>query len=337
MAWSLGELAKLLGAELRGDPACQVDNVATLERAKPGSLSFLSNRVYRHYLATTQASAVVLAARDLESCPVAALVMENPYLGYARAAAVLNPPVSWSGGIHETASVCSDARVHQSAWVGPNAVIEAGAQIEADVFVGPCCTVGRDTLVGESTRLVANVTLCHGVRIGRRVLVHPGAVVGADGFGIANDEGVWVKVPQLGGVQIADDVEIGANTTIDRGALEDTVIETGVKLDNQIQIGHNVRVGPHTAIAGCVAIAGSVRIGARCTIGGSSALSGHIEIADDVHLTGGTQVAKSIPAPGIYSSGIPAQENRNWRKMVTRFAQLDSLFRRLRVLERHSK
>jgi UDP-3-O-[3-hydroxymyristoyl] glucosamine N-acyltransferase len=263
--------------------------------------------------------------------------MENPYLGYARAAAVLNPPVSWSGGIHETASVCSDARVHQSAWVGPNAVIEAGAQIEADVFVGPCCTVGRDTLVGESTRLVANVTLCHGVRIGRRVLVHPGAVVGADGFGIANDEGVWVKVPQLGGVQIADDVEIGANTTIDRGALEDTVIETGVKLDNQIQIGHNVRVGPHTAIAGCVAIAGSVRIGARCTIGGSSALSGHIEIADDVHLTGGTQVAKSIPAPGIYSSGIPAQENRNWRKMVTRFAQLDSLFRRLRVLERHSK
>lgn len=161
--------------------------------------------------------------------------------------------------------------------------------------------------------------------------------MGADGFGIANDEGVWVKVPQLGGVQIADDVEIGANTTIDRGALEDTVIEAGVKLDNQIQIGHNVRIGPHTAIAGCVAIAGSVRVGARCTIGGSSAISGHIEIADDVHLTGGTQVAKSIPAPGIYSSGIPAQENRNWRKMVTRFAQLDSLFRRLRALEGRSK
>ncbi len=337
MAWSLGELANLLGAELHGDPSSKVEHVATLEHATPGSLSFLANRVYRHYLATTKASAVLLARKDLAACPVAALVMDNPYLGYARAAAMLNPTPPWLGGVHECAWVSGDAHVHERAWVGPNAVVEAGATIEQDAFVGPCCVVGRDSVVGQGSQLVASVTLCHGVHIGRRALIHPGVVVGADGFGIANDAGAWVKVPQLGGVRVGDDVEIGANTTIDRGALEDTVIEVGVKLDNQIQIGHNVRIGEHTAIAGCVAIAGSVRIGARCTIGGSSAISGHIELGDDVHLTGGTQVAKSIPAAGVYSSGIPAQENRNWRKMVTRFTQLDSLFRRLGALEKRYK
>jgi UDP-3-O-[3-hydroxymyristoyl] glucosamine N-acyltransferase len=188
--------------------------------------------------------------------------------------------------------------------------------------------------IGDDTRLVANVTLCHGVRIGERVLIHPGAVIGADGFGLANDGGVWVKVPQLGGVRIGDDVEIGANTTIDRGALDDTVIERGVKLDNQIQIGHNVHVGEHTAIAGCVGIAGSTRIGKRCTIGGAARINGHLELADDVHVTGATLVPKSITEPGVYSSGMVAQGNKEWRRTMARINQLDEMARRLKALER---
>ena len=333
MGYKLGELAELLGAELHGDPEGMIERVSTLAGASPGALSFLHNRRYRTDLTTTRATAVVLAEEFLPDCPTNSLVLSNPYVGYAKAAAMLTHSLDARSGVHPSAQVSRCASIHESAWIGPQCAIGAGAQVDAGVSVGPGCVLEGDVQVGADSTLVANVTLYRGVRIGRRVLVHPGAVIGADGFGIANDDGVWVKVPQLGGVRIGDDVEIGANTTIDRGALEDTVLEDGVKLDNLIQIGHNVQIGAHTAIAACVAIGGSARIGRRCTIGGAASLAGHLEIADDVHLTATTAVPNSIARPGVYSSGMPVQENRVWRKNVTRLRQLDDMARRLRRLE----
>ena len=333
MGFSLGELAQQLGAELHGDADCEVFRVATLERAQPGDLSFFSNRRYKSQLLCTRASAVILAPADAPACPVASIALENPYLGYARAAALLSPSLEAPRGIHETAVVASDACVAPSAWVGPQAVLESGVAVGERVVIGPGSVVGRDSKIGPESILVANVSVCHRVTIGARVLIHPGVVIGADGFGLANDDGVWEKVPQLGGVRIDDDVEIGANTTIDRGALEDTVIETGVKLDNQIQIAHNVQIGANTAIAGCVAIAGSVRIGKRCTIGGAAAIGGHLELADDVHITGASNVRKSIKEPGIYSSGMAVQDNKSWRRMHARLMRLEEMARRLKALE----
>ncbi len=336
MRLTLGDLATRLGAELRGDPETQVDRVATLSAATPGTVSFLANRRYRAFLKSTEASAVLVEAEFADECPTAALVTDNPYLGYARTAAWLNPVPCGPAGVHPSAWVSDTAVIHPSAGIGPQSVVESGARVGARARVGPGCVVGPDALVGEDTVLGANVTLCRQVSIGARGLVHPGAVIGADGFGIANDHGVWVKVPQVGGVVIGDDVEIGANTTIDRGALEDTVIEDGVKLDNLIQIGHNVHIGAHTAIAACVAIGGSARIGRRCTIGGAASLAGHLEIADDVHLTATSAVPKSIEEPGTYSSGMPVMENRAWRKMIIRMRQLEGIARRLKRLERGS-
>jgi len=330
---TLGAIAEALSARLRGDAGVRVARVATLAGAGPGDLSFLANRRYRPQLRATRASAVILAEEFAADCPCAALVMDNPYLGYARAASLLNPPLPVPRGVHPRAVLEPGAQVHEDAWVDAGAVIQRGARIGARALVGPCCVVGEEAAVGEDTRLVASVTLCRGVRLGRRVLVHPGAVIGADGFGIANDDGVWEKVPQLGGVRIGDDVEVGANTTIDRGALEDTVIEDGVKLDNLIQIGHNVHIGAHTAIAACVAIGGSARIGRRCTIGGAASLAGHLELADDVHLTATSAVPNSIAEPGVYSSGMPVQENRAWRRNVIRLLQLDEMARSLKALQ----
>ena len=333
MEMTLGALAAALPATLHGNPGIRIHGVATLASAGPGTLTFLANRRYRPQLATTAASAVVLDEEFLAECPVAALVMANPYLGFARAAAMLNPPPVAPTGVHPRAVVDARAQVHAQAWVGPGAVIEAGAVIGAGVFVGPRCLVGEDVIIGEHSRLVANVTLCRSVRVGRRALLHPGVVIGADGFGIASDEGTWVKVPQLGSVRIGDDVEIGANTTVDRGALDDTVIEDGVKLDNLIQVGHNVRIGAHTAIAACVAIGGSAHIGRRCTIGGAASVAGHLEIADDVHLTATSAVPNSITRAGVYSSGMPVQENKAWRRSVIRLRQLDDMARTLKALE----
>ncbi len=337
MGLLLGELAERLGAELHGDCTDRVEAVATLERAQPGDISFFSNRRYKKHLLETAATAVILARHDLDECPVASLVVENPYLGYARAAAIFNPSPDPPHGIHPSARVEADACVHATAWVGPNAIIESNAHVGEGAYIGPMSVVGKGARVGPGTCLVANVILCHGVEIGSRGVIHPGVVIGADGFGIANDNGVWVKVPQLGSVKVGDDVEIGANTSIDRGALEDTVIELGVKLDNQIQIGHNVRIGAHTAIAGCVCIAGSARVGSRCTIGGAVSIGGHLEIADDVHITGGTLVPKSITRPGIYSSGLMALDNRSWKRAHARFSQLDDMARRLKALEDEAK
>jgi UDP-3-O-[3-hydroxymyristoyl] glucosamine N-acyltransferase len=334
LGYSLRDIAEELGAQVHGDENCRIDRVATLADAEPGGISFLANRRYRSQLLTTRASAVILEAEFLSSCPVSALVVSNPYLGYARVAALLAPEQPVPAGIHPSAYVSDRATVDASACIGPQAVVENQASVGARSHIGPGCVIDRGATIGDDCTLKANVTICHHVRIGDRALLHPGVVIGADGFGIANNGGVWVKVPQLGAVVIADDVEIGANTTIDRGALGDTVIEEGVKLDNLIQIGHNVRIGAHTAIAAGVAIGGSATIGKRCTIGGAASVAGHLELADDVHLTATSAVSKSISEPGLYSSGMPIQDNRTWRKNIVRLRQLDEMAKRLKDLEK---
>ena len=335
MEYRLGELARILGAELQGDPAIRVDGVATLSKAGQGDLSFLHNRRYRSALSRTHASAVVLEAKFAEESPTACLVMDNPYLGYARAAALIEAAARSAGGVHPSARVGAGASIASSAAIGANCVIGPKVRVAGGAVVGPGCVLEGEVEIGDDAILVANVTLCYRVRIGRRTLVHPGVVIGADGFGIANDDGVWVKVPQLGGVVIGEDVEIGANTTVDRGALDDTVIEDGVKLDNLVQVGHNVRIGSHTAVAACVAIGGSTRIGRRCTIAGAVSIAGHLRVADDVHLTATSSVPKSINIPGVYSSGMPIQRNREWRRNVARLRQLDRMARKIRQLENH--
>ena len=334
MSYRLGELAERLGAGLRGDPDILIERVAALDAAGPRDVTFLSNRRYRPYLKDTRAGAVILASRFADACPVPALVLDNPYLGYARAAALLSPPPEAAPGVAASAVVDPSAEVARDASIGAHCVVEAGASVGAGSSLGPGSFLGRNSSIGPRGRIAARVAICENVTIGARAVIHPGVVIGADGFGLANDGGVWVKIPQLGGVRIGDDVEVGANTTIDRGALEDTVIEDGVKLDNLIQIGHNVRIGAHTAIAAGVAVGGSARIGSRCTIGGAASIAGHLEIADDVHITATSAVPKSIGRAGVYSSGMPARENRIWRRNVARLGQLDGMAQRLRALER---
>ncbi len=333
MVLRLGELAAAAGGELRGDPALEVSGVATLQAARPGQVSFLGNPRYRKHLVRTRATAVILGREDAEACPVAALVSANPQLAYARVAALFVRDEPAPRGAHPSAVISPRARVAHDAWIGPHCTIEGGAVVASGAFVGPGCVIGRDARVGEGCRLLARVTVCHGVVLGRRVVVYPGAVIGGEGFGMANDSGRWVHVPQLGSVRVGDDVEIGCNTTIDRGAIEDTVIEDGVKLDNLIQIAHNVQVGSHTAMAGCVGIAGSARIGRHCTLGGGVGVAGHLEIADHVHVTGMSLVARSITEPGVYSSGLAVEPNRLWNRISARLRQLDQMARRLAALE----
>ena len=332
VVWTLGQLAQRVGGQVRGDADATIIQVAPLHTAQSGDIGFLAQPRYRKQLATTRATAVILSASDLENCPVAALVVDNPSAAYARIAALLNP-VPRQQGVHPSAVVSPASRIHPSAWIGPLCVIEEGVEVGARASIGPGCMIGRNSSIDEDSMLLAQVTLSPDSQIGRRVLIHPGVVIGSDGFGLANDNGVWVKIPQLGRVRIGDDVEIGANTTIDRGALDDTVIEEGVKLDNQIQVAHNVRIGAHTAIAACVGIAGSTTIGKRCTIAGGVGINGHIEIADDVHITGMTMVTKSIMQPGVYSSGIPVEPNAVWKKNVVRFRQMEDIVRRVKALE----
>jgi UDP-3-O-[3-hydroxymyristoyl] glucosamine N-acyltransferase len=323
--YSLGELAVRFGLELQGDPNLRVSRVATLHRAAAGGISFFANPRYRKQLEATAASAVVISAENAAWCPVAALVDANPYLSYARIAAVLHPSPIAPPGIHPSAVVAPGARVDPSATVAAQAVVEDGVVLGPRSFVGPGCIVQQGSHIGADSRLVARVTLCPDSQLGERCILHPGVVVGADGFGFAMDRHTWVKIPQIGGVRIGDDVEIGANTTIDCGAIEDTVIENGVKLDNQIQIGHNVTIGEHTAIASCTGISGSTTIGKRCIIGGLVGMAGHLTIADDVVITGFSMISASIRGPGSYSSGIPAEETKVWWKRVAQFRRLGSV------------
>ena len=321
--FTLGELAVRFGLGLKGEPGLRISRVATLSHADAGALSFLANTRYRRQMESTRATAVLLGPGDAAACPVAALIDPNPYLAYARIADLLHPQAPSATGIHPSAVVSAVARIADSASIGPLAVIEDGVEIGERVIVGPGCIVQRGARIGADSRLTARVTVYAGVRIGRRCIVHAGAVIGADGFGFAPDAGTWVKVPQVGSVQIGDDVEIGANTTIDRGAIDDTVVEHGVKLDNQIQVGHNVTIGAHTAIAGCVGISGSTTIGKRCMIGGGVGIAGHLTIADDVVVTGCSLVSASIRQAGSYSSGMPTVETRLWRRMVAHLRRLD--------------
>lgn len=314
--YSLGELAVRFGLELRGSPALRVSHVATLSQATEGALSFLANSRYRKHLGSSRATAIVVAPADVDACAVAALVDPNPYLAYAQIATLMYPVAPTTAGIHPSAVVASDARIAASASLGPLCVIEAGADIGERVKVGAGCTILAGARIGNDTQLMPRVTLYPAVSIGARCLLHAGAVIGADGFGFAPDQGTWFKVPQVGSVQIGDDVEIGANTTIDRGAIEDTIVENGAKLDNQIQVGHNVVIGAHTAIAACTGISGSTTIGKRCMIGGMVGFAGHLTIADDVTVTGCSLVSASIREAGSYSSGMPTVETRAWRRMV---------------------
>jgi len=333
LAMQLGDLARQLGVELRGDAGITVSAVGTLQNAGPDALSFLSNPSYQRFLKTTRAAAVVLSAEQADACPVAALIAENPYLIYARAASLLFPQPVLEPGIHPSAVVADSASVAVDAHVGPCAVIGERVQIAAGVYVGPGCVIESDCQIGDQTRLMARVTLCRDTIIGRRCLIHPGAVLGSDGFGLANDNGRWVKVPQLGRVRVGDDVEIGANTTIDRGALEDTLLHNGVKLDNLIQIAHNVEVGEHTAMAGCSAIAGSTKIGSHCTVGGQAGLVGHLTIGDNVHFSAASMVTRSFENPGYYSGGFPTMENKEWRKAVARIRRLEEMNREIKELK----
>ena len=331
---TLGELASRFGLELRGPGDTVINGVATLANAKMGQLGFLANPRYTAQLSATKASAVVIAAANADACPVACLIASDPYHAFAKVAAVFAPSDEALPGIHPSAIVDPTAQVADSSSVGPFCVIEGNARIEAGARIGPHCQVGAGSIVGARSRLVARVTLLAGVIVGQRVLIHPGAVLGADGFGLAKDGEQWLKVPQLGGVRIGDDCEIGANTTIDRGALDDTVLENDVRLDNQIQIAHNVHIGAHTAMAGCVAVAGSTRIGRHCLIGGGAGILGHLQIADRVTVTARALVTHSIHESGEYSSGTPLQPSREWRRNAVRFGQLDELARRLSRLEK---
>ena len=333
MAVTLGELATQLGVALKGPADALVDHLAPVTSAGPGSLTFLGDRRLRRHLVETQAGCVILTAADAEHCPVPALLSNNPYLIFARAARILHPSPSVVGGVHPSAVVEASARVDSTAWIGPCSVVEAGALIGPRVFVGPGCVIGSDVEIGADSRLVARVTLCAGTRVGERALIHPGAVIGREGFGFARDGEQWVRMPQVGRAILGHDVEIGANTTVDRGAIGDTLIGNGVKLDSQIQIGHNVEVGDHTAMAANTGISGSTRIGRNCTIAGAVGMAGHLEIADGVHFTGMAMVTRSVSAPGVYSSGIPAMPSADWRRNVARFRHLDELVRRIKQLE----
>lgn len=335
--WTLRQIAEHVGGIVKGDDAFQVGSVATLQGAAANQISFLANTKYKKYLASTQAGAVIVNKQMLADVPNNAIVVDDPYVAYAKVASLLNPDKEYQAGIHATAYVSPESQVHPSVSIGAQAVIEAGVELAENVRIGPGCILQSGVKVGADTRLTANVTLCDAVQIGERTLIHPGVIIGADGFGIANDQGKWIKVPQVGSVRIGDDVEIGANTTIDRGALEDTVIGNGVKLDNQIQIGHNVIIGENTVIAGCVGIAGSTKIGRNCAIGGGSLITGHIELTDGVQLTGGTAVSRSITQTGVYSSGLPAEPNQQWRRNIVRFRQLDKLAERIKQIEDQNK
>ena len=331
---TLGQLAEALGATLKGPEALQITGLATLQEAGPGQLSFLANPQYRKYLDNCQAGAVLLKAADAESFAGNALIVADPYQAYARISHLFDPKPKAVAGIHPSAVVAGDAQVDASASIGPFAVIESGARIEADVSIGAHCFVGARCVVGEGGWLAPRVTLYHDVVIGKRVVIQSGAVIGGEGFGFANEKGIWRKIAQIGGVTIGDDVEIGVNTAVDRGALSDTRIGDGVKLDNQIQIAHNVQIGDHTAMAACVGISGSTRIGKHCMLAGGVGLVGHIDICDNVFVSGMTMVTRSITEPGSYSSGTAMQPLADWRKSAARIRQLDDMAKRLQQLEK---
>jgi UDP-3-O-[3-hydroxymyristoyl] glucosamine N-acyltransferase len=320
MRVTIAEIVARLGGDCIGDGGLVIDRLATLEAATPNSIGFLAHPRYRGQLSTTRAGCVVVAPalRDEAAARGAAIVTPDPYLYYARLS-------QWWA---ESVRPAAPRGIH------PSAVVDAAASVDATASIGPLAWIGPGASVGAQTRIGARVVIADGCHVGARCIVHPGAVIGADGFGFAPNEGRWEKIEQLGAVRIGNDVEIGANTCIDRGALDDTVIEDGVKLDNLVQIGHNVHVGAHAAMAGCVGIAGSARIGAYCTLGGGAIVLGHLELADHVHVSAATVVTRSIHKPGLYSGVFPFDDNAAWEKNAATLRQLHALRDRLRALEK---
>jgi UDP-3-O-[3-hydroxymyristoyl] glucosamine N-acyltransferase len=338
MGTRVTELVERFGGQLEGDPDTEVTAIAPLERAGASDISFLSNSKMRALAAHSHAAALILSPLDEEAVREtyegARIVTRNPYAYFARTAQFLVPRSLPAPGIHPSAVVHESARIDPSAHIGPQVAVEAGAVVKAGAVIDGGCYVGREAVVGEGTHFFANVSFHARCVIGARGIVHSGAVIGGDGFGFAVEEGVYIKIPQIGRVVIGDDVDIGCNTTIDRGALDDTVIEDGVKLDNQIQIGHNCHIGAHTAMAGCVGVAGSAMIGKYCTFGGAAMINGHIEIADHVNITAGTLVSNSITEPGRYTGFYPIATNAEWERSAALVRKLSTMRERLRALEK---
>lgn len=334
MALTLGLLAEYLGAELKGDANYQVESVATLAQAQPNQLSFLSNSKYQAYLASCVAGVVILSPKDVDAWQGNALIVGNPYLAYAKAAALLHPSVPPVQGIDATACIDASAVIASDVAIAAGVVIGAQVQIESGCVIGANSVIDRGVSLGQGCWIGPNVTILHDCVLGNKVVIESGTVIGSEGFGWAKDGERWVKVPQLGRVVIGDRVAIGANTCVDRGAIEDTVIESGVKLDNLIQISHNVIIGANTAMAGSSGVAGSTKVGQRCTIAGMAGVAGHLTIADDVHITAMTLVSHSIHEAGVYSGNLPVDDNAQWRKNVARFRQLDAMAKRLKQLEK---
>ena len=330
---TLAEIVGRLGGEVRGDDATPVSHIATLENAGQGAIAFLSNPKYQKLLAQTRASAVIIAPDSVEQSPVPCIVTSQPYLYFARLAQWLNPLPRPALGLHPTAS--SGSEVPSSVAVGAGARIGCNVKLGTHVTIGAACVIGDGVEIGDNSLLHASCTLYADTRVGQRAIIHSGAVIGADGFGFAREQdGSWVKIPQTGRVWIGDDVEVGANTCIDRGAIEDTVIEDGVKLDNQIQIAHNVHIGAHTAIAGCTGIAGSTTIGKRCTIAGASNIIGHLVIVDDVNILVASLVTKSISRPGTYAGAVPSQPYNEWLRNYSHLRHLGNMADKIRALEK---
>lgn len=336
-SYRLDELASEMGLSYRGDAQARIDGVGTLAGAGPSQASFLANPAYRGELASTRAAVVVMTADAADAYPGNALVSANPYVDWARLIDMLKPPPPLEPGVHASAVIAEQASVAPSACIGAGVSIGTGVHIGERVSIGPGCVIDDGVTIGADCRLIARVYIGARAGLGERVIVHPGVVIGADGFGLAMDRGHWRKVPQVGSVRIGNDCEIGANSTIDRGAIEDTVLEEDVRIDNQVQIAHNVHIGAHTAIAGCVGIAGSTRIGRYCMIAGASGIGGHLKICDSVIITAMSTVLDDITEPGEYGSGIPARPHGRWKRLLVRLGQLDEWARRLRHLEKTNK
>lgn len=331
--WTLEEIAAHVNGEVVGDAAWQVDSVATLKAATQQQITFLANSKYTKYLAATKAGAILISPKMVDAVIGNAIVVADPYIAYAKTATLLNPEPAIKWTTAPSATVSKKTKIADNVAINDHVVIKDNVVIEGNTVIDSGTVIQQGVSIGKNARISSNVTICHNVIIGNNVIIHPGVVIGADGFGIANDKGKWLKIPQLGTVVVGDDVEIGANTTIDRGALENTVIGNGVKLDNQIQIAHNVVIGDNTVIAGCSGIAGSTEVGRSCIIGGGVAISGHLNIADGVMITGMSMVTKSIRKSGSYSSGIPAEATNDWHKNVVRYRQLEKLNDRVKKLE----
>lgn len=333
MAIPLGQLAARIGVEFVGDSSVMLSRVATLDRATDNCLSFLGDPKLKTSLARTSAAAVIVRPEDVADAPVPALISDNPYLAFARAIAILHPSQKPAPGCHPSAVIDSSARIDSSASVGPLCVIEQNVEIGPRAEIGPGCILLAGSRIGADSRLVARVVVCAESVIGERALLHPGAVIGREGFGFAKDGERWVRIAQIGRAVLGNDVEIGVHTAVDRGAIEDTCIGDGVKIDSLVQIGHNVQIGENTAMAACSGISGSTRIGRNCTLAGAVGMAGHLHIADNVHFSGMAMVTRSFREAGLYSSGIPAMPAADWRRQVVRFRQLDAMARRLKQLE----